>query len=101
MTSGTSAPRDGWSVGIDIGGTFTDVIAIGPRGSVVLKVASTPGNPSDAVAAALSALSEKHGILPRHITRFAHGTTVATNAVIERKGARVGLIATEVFRDIL
>jgi N-methylhydantoinase A/oxoprolinase/acetone carboxylase beta subunit len=101
MTSGSPAPRGGWSVGIDIGGTFTDVIAIGPRGSVVLKVASTPGNPSDAVAAALSALSEKHGISPRDITRFAHGTTVATNAVIERKGARVGLIATEGFRDIL
>lgn len=62
MTSGTPAPHYGWSVGIDIGGTFTDVIAVGPHGSVVLKVASTPGNPSDAVAAALSALSVGHGI---------------------------------------
>jgi N-methylhydantoinase A/oxoprolinase/acetone carboxylase beta subunit len=101
MTSGSPASREGWSVGIDIGGTFTDVIAIGPRGSVVLKVASTPSNPSDAVASALTALSTQHGISPRDITRFAHGTTVATNAVIERKGARVGLIATEGFRDIL
>lgn len=101
MTSGIPAAHNGWSVGIDIGGTFTDVIAIGPRGSVVLKVASTPGNPSAAVTAALSVLSAEHGILPREITRFAHGTTVATNAVIERKGARIGLIATEGFRDIL
>ena len=69
MTSGSPASREGWSVGIDIGGTFTDVIAIGPRGSVVLKVASTPSNPSDAVASALNErpcrrLNQRYMFLP-------------------------------------
>jgi N-methylhydantoinase A len=91
----------GVSVGIDIGGTFTDVIATGPEGITIFKVPSTRSNPSEAVGTAIAELSRRAGIAPEHIVRFAHGTTVATNAVIERKGARVGLIATEGFRDIL
>ena len=89
------------SLGIDIGGTFTDVIAIGPAGTHILKVPTTRANPALAVETALAELGDRFGIAPATITRFAHGTTVATNAVIERKGARVGIIATEGFRDVL
>ena len=91
----------GISVGIDIGGTFTDVIASGPAGIFILKVPSTRANPGDAVRTALAELSQRTGVKANQIVRFAHGTTVATNAVIERQGARVGVIATEGFRDIL
>ena len=89
------------SVGIDIGGTFTDVIATSPAGTRILKVPSTRGNPGEAVLAALRELEMAHAIRPADIRRFAHGTTVATNAVIERKGARVGIVTTEGFRDVL
>jgi N-methylhydantoinase A/oxoprolinase/acetone carboxylase beta subunit len=91
----------GISVGIDIGGTFTDVIASGPRGISILKVPTTRSNPGDAVVTALAELLRRTGVTAEQIVRFAHGTTVATNAVIERKGARVGVIASEGFRDIL
>lgn len=93
--------RKGTHIGIDIGGTFTDVIAIGPAGPSIFKVPSARANPSEAVAEALAQLSRRWDVRGEDIARFAHGTTVATNAVIERKGARVGIIATEGFRDIL
>jgi len=91
----------GISVGIDIGGTFTDVIASGPAGISILKVPTTRANPGDAVATGIAELLRRTGVSAKQIVRFAHGTTVATNAVIERKGARVGVIASEGFRDIL
>jgi N-methylhydantoinase A/oxoprolinase/acetone carboxylase beta subunit len=95
------AASEGTHIGIDIGGTFTDVIAIGRDGTTIFKVPSQRAHPSEAVAAALEKLSRQWNIRGEDIRRFAHGTTVATNAVIERKGARVGLITTEGFRDIL
>src|SRR5262245_28439478 len=91
----------GISVGIDIGGTFTDLIASGPAGISVVKVPTTRANPGDAVATAIVELLHRTGVAANHIVRFAHGTTVATNAVIERKGAHVGVIASQGFRDIL
>ncbi|MDF3009569.1 MAG: 5-oxoprolinase [Burkholderiales bacterium] len=91
----------GLSVGIDIGGTFTDVICVGGADTHIMKVPSTRADPSQAVQAALDRLAAEHGVPAASIERFCHGTTVATNAVIERKGARVGLIATEGFRDII
>ena len=66
-----------------------------------MKVPSTRADPSRAVQSALDRLAAQHGVSAAEIERFCHGTTVATNAVIERKGARVGVIATEGFRDIL
>ncbi len=93
--------EEGTNIGIDIGGTFTDVIAIGHRGTSIFKVPSARANPSEAVAAALTELSRRWDVRGDEIHRFTHGTTVATNAVIERKGARVGIITTEGFRDIL
>jgi N-methylhydantoinase A/oxoprolinase/acetone carboxylase beta subunit len=90
-----------YRVGIDIGGTFTDVVCAGPEGTVTFKTPSTRDDPGRAVGTALDALAERHGIDRARIVRFAHGTTVATNAVIERTGARVGIVTTEGFRDTL
>ena len=83
-------------VGIDTGGTFTDFVQFGPGGLTVHKVRSTPDDPSRAI---LSGLRETaSGVEAPDIV---HGSTVATNAVLERKGARVGLITTEGFEDVL
>ncbi|MFO0523862.1 MAG: hydantoinase/oxoprolinase family protein [bacterium] len=89
-------------VGIDIGGTFTDLVCVLPDGTLRLaKLRSTPSNPARAVLDAVNHLRDAWGVDPSTIGRFVHGTTVATNAVIERKGARIGFIASEGFRDLL
>ncbi|WP_226575733.1 hydantoinase/oxoprolinase family protein [Acuticoccus sediminis] len=89
-------------IGVDIGGTFTDVIcrSAGAPDRVV-KVPTTRGDPSRAVLAAVARLKDEAGIEPGDIVRFVHGTTVATNAVLERKGPKIGLLTTEGFKDIL
>src|SRR5713101_1733955 len=86
-------------VGIDVGGTFTDVTAVdGATGRVVVtKVPSQPNNEAAAVLAGLAAL----GIDGRTVRRLVHGTTVGTNAILERRGARVALITTSGFRDLI
>lgn len=84
-------------VGIEIGGTFTDLVAAGPDGIRVAKVPSTPASPDQAAFAALVAA----GIPFEAIGQLVHGSTVATNAVLERNGARLGLLVTRGFRDIL
>src|ERR1700681_2761607 len=89
-------------IGVDIGGTFTDVVCRLDDGTVrIAKLPTTSGDPSRAVLAALEMAWRDWGLPPGEITRFVHGTTVATNAVLERKGARIGLITTEGFRDVL
>ena len=94
--------REKVSIGIDIGGTFTDVVAIGDSGRLrIAKVPSTRSDPSAAVRTVLQKLLPEWGIAPRDVVRFAHGTTVATNAVLERKGARLGLLASEGFTDVI
>lgn len=89
------------SVGIDIGGTFTDVVCLAADGPTIVKVPSTRSDPADAVRRALGRLAEEHGIAATQFARFCHGTTVATNAVLQHKGARIGLITTRGFRDVL
>ncbi len=85
-----------YRLGIDIGGTFTDIVLIGDDGSVLTqKVASTPDNYAEGIVAGLAPL------LPRQITEIVHGTTVATNTILERKGALTALITTKGFRDVL
>ena len=86
-------------VGVDVGGTFTDVVAFDPDtgGVEVAKVPSTPTDQARGVLDGLAAL----GLDPRLLSGFAHGTTVATNAVLERRGARTVLVVTEGFRDLL
>ena len=101
VTADKNAPATTVSIGIDIGGTFTDVVCTTARGTHILKVPTIRDDPGRAVIAALDLIRDRFGIAPAAITSFAHGTTIATNAVLERKGARVGLIATKGFRDIL
>jgi N-methylhydantoinase A len=86
-------------VGVDVGGTFTDVTAADEvTGRVVVtKVPSLPRAEGEAVLAGLTAL----GIAARDVRRLVHGTTVATNAVLERRGARVALVTTAGFRDLI
>lgn len=84
-------------VGIEIGGTFTDLICIDGGHVRVTKVPSTPSQPEQGFANALDVA----GINPSQIEELAHGSTVATNAVLERKGSRVLLITTRGFRDVL
>ena len=89
-------------VGVDVGGTFTDVVCVREdRRTTVFKVPSTPADPGDAVIAAVERLAAVEGVASGTIAQIAHGTTVATNAVLERKGGRLGIIATEGFRDTL
>ncbi|MBV1799245.1 hydantoinase/oxoprolinase family protein [Siccirubricoccus sp. G192] len=100
-------PRQaGWRIGIDVGGTFTDVVGIAPDGTETLaKSASTPADQSEGVIAGLAELAASlHltlGELLQQTTRIVHGTTVATNALLERKGARVALLTTEGHRDVI
>ncbi|MDX2156935.1 MAG: hydantoinase/oxoprolinase family protein [Hyphomicrobiaceae bacterium] len=101
MTGEATASSPGVSIGIDIGGTFTDVVCATAAGSHILKLPTTRDDPGRAVLAALDLIRDRFAIPPSAITSFAHGTTIATNAVLERKGARVGLVTTKGFRDIL
>jgi N-methylhydantoinase A len=95
-----------YRIGIDVGGTFTDLVALEATGGVTLaKAPSTPADPSLGVMAGLERLAEALGVsldaLLSETERIVHGTTVATNALLERKGARVGLLTTEGHRDVL
>ncbi|VDC25087.1 hydantoinase/oxoprolinase family protein [Pseudogemmobacter humi] len=92
-----------WIVGCDVGGTFTDFCAreTASGRTVIHKRPSTPDDPSRAVLNGLRELAELHSIDPASIGRFAHGTTVATNALLQRKGANVAVITTKGFRDLL
>jgi N-methylhydantoinase A len=89
-------------VAFDIGGTFTDFVLHDDLGAThFLKVPSTPRDPSEAVMRGLETLLARAGIDAGAVGGILHATTVATNAVLERKGAPTGLITTEGFRDVL
>lgn len=92
-------------IGIDVGGTFTDLVVAESHGTDFVKVPSTPDDPSCGVVDALKALAERRCLtlpeLLRQVEVFIHGTTVATNTLIQRNGARLGLITTRGFRDLL
>lgn len=92
-----------WQVGVDVGGTFTDVFAYetGTQRLVSHKVPSTPHDPSVAIANALELLKARFQVDVGAIEQFCHGTTVATNALIQRKGGRIALVTTAGFRDLL
>jgi N-methylhydantoinase A len=84
-------------VGIEVGGTFTDLVAVDGSRVEVVKVPSTPASPDKGAFASLEAA----GLDPAVVTDLVHGSTVATNAILERKGARVAFVTTRGFRDIL
>src|SRR2546422_7500476 len=85
--------------GIDVGGTFTDVTAVDTSTGRVL-VTKVPSQPLDEAAAVLAGLAAL-GIDARSVRRLVHGTTVGTNAILERRGARVALLTTAGFRDLI
>jgi len=88
-------------LGVDVGGTFTDaVLAIEGRLHTG-KAPSTPQDQSEGVMAAVGAVLERAGADAAEVERFAHGMTVATNALLEGKGARTALVATEGFTDLV
>lgn len=89
-------------IGVDVGGTFTDIVCRSSDGRVrIMKLPSTRSDPSRAILNSIGAMADQWGIKAGDITRFTHGTTVATNAVLEHKGASIGLLTTAGFRDVL
>lgn len=91
-----------YRVGVDIGGTFTDIVLLGADGTIhTKKISSSVGNYAEAIVEGLSELFGETGLAGRMIEEIRHGTTVASNAILEHKGARVGLITTKGFRDVL
>lgn len=92
-----------YRIGIDIGGTFTDFAVHETESNRLtgLKVPTVPARPVDAIEAGLKVLVEEHAVSLDRVEYFVHGTTIAVNALIERKGARLGLLVTRGFRDIL
>src|SRR5689334_7913618 len=96
-----------WRVGVDAGGTFTDICIFDESDGrvAVWKVASTPDDPSRGIVAgveeALRRASANGGALAASVSYFGHGTTVATNALIQHRGVKTGLVTTAGFRDLL
>src|SRR6185503_13042662 len=94
--------RTSYRVGVDIGGTFTDIVLLGSDGSVhTKKISSSVEDYARAIVDGLAELFAETGVAPGAIEEIRHGTTVASNAILEQKGARVGLITTKGFRDVL
>jgi N-methylhydantoinase A len=92
-----------YRIGADIGGTFTDLILVNDAGTAfhIGKVLTTPERPDEAVLAGLGQLLDAAGVGPAAVSHLIHGTTLFTNAVIERKGARTALVTTRGFRDAI
>jgi N-methylhydantoinase A len=92
-----------WRIGVDSGGTFTDICLFDDQSGAVAvwKVPSTPSDPSVGIAAGVAESIRRVDATPAAVTYFGHGTTVATNALIQHRGARTGLITTDGFRDLL
>jgi N-methylhydantoinase A len=91
-----------YRVGVDIGGTFTDIVLLGSDGTIhTKKISSSVDNYASAIVQGLDELFAETGLAGGAIEEIRHGTTVASNAILEHKGAKVGLITTKGFRDVL
>ena len=92
-----------WRIGVDIGGTFTDVALVNEdNGRIgIAKVSTTPDDFGAGVVQALSIALDDHNVAPESVSLLSHATTVVTNAILENKGARIALVATRGFRDVL
>ena len=88
-------------LGVDIGGTFTDVVLETPGGLHSTKVLTTYAAPEEAILAGMAQVCAKAGLTPADLGQIIHGTTLATNALIARRGAKTALITTEGFRDVI
>src|SRR4029450_519657 len=90
-------------IGVDVGGTFTDLIYVDDEAGVIRvhKLPTTPDDPSQGTIQGVKELAEEAGAEPSTLDQVFHGTTIATNIVIEHNGARVGMLTTEGYRDIL
>jgi N-methylhydantoinase A len=92
----------GYRLGVDIGGTFTDLVFLGSGGEIrVKKVSSTPDNYARAIGEGIRAVFQEAALRAEQIADVIHGSTVASNAMLERRGARTGLLTTAGFRDVL
>ncbi len=91
-----------YRVGVDIGGTFTDIVLMDENGGVITKkISSNVDNYAQAIVDGLAEVFESHGLSGQDVLEVLHGTTVASNAILEHKGAKTGLIGTKGFRDVL
>ncbi|WP_304440411.1 hydantoinase/oxoprolinase N-terminal domain-containing protein, partial [Frankia sp. EI5c] len=98
MPDHDESPAGRVRLGVDVGGTFTDLVAVDPDGALrFAKVPTVPADPSGGVLAAVAAAA----LAGPRVGTFAHGTTVATNALLERAGARTALVTTRGFRDVI
>jgi N-methylhydantoinase A len=95
------AAASGIALGIDVGGTFTDVLAVDLADSMVVAAFKVPSTPSDPALAAIAGLDRFSERTTQRVSRVFHGTTVGTNTLIEHRGARTALITTKGFRDVL
>ncbi|MDC0987412.1 hydantoinase/oxoprolinase family protein [Alphaproteobacteria bacterium] len=93
----------GISIGVDTGGTFTDLVLIDPSAGrqVIHKLPTTPDDPARGILEGVRALLDSAGVVPSAIDFLVHGTTLATNAMLQRRYAKTGLLTTEGFRDVL
>ncbi len=93
----------GYRLGVDVGGTFTDLLLFNDETGAFWrhKTPSTPHDSSEGILTGVEAITKEADVAPSEIEYFLHGTTVATNAVLEGKGAKVGLIVTEGYRDVM
>ena len=93
----------GYRLGVDVGGTFTDLLLFDTATGAFWrhKTPSTPHDSSEGILNGVTAICADAGVAANQIDYFLHGTTVATNAVLEGKGAKVGLVTTEGYRDIM
>lgn len=92
-----------YMIGVDVGGTFTDLSLFNTENDTIFnyKLSSTPGDPSQAIVNGITETLELLDISPEEISYLAHGTTVATNALIEKKGSRIGIITTQGMKDLM
>ena len=92
-----------YAIAVDVGGTFTDIVLcdLQTNEQRVFKTASTPGDPSQGFMTGVSQILESNGVKPGEVVHIFHGTTIATNSVLENKGAPVGLLTTDGFKYVL
>jgi N-methylhydantoinase A len=95
--------HSGFRIGVDIGGTFTDVVMLDPRSGRLAneKVLTTPDDPAEGVMNGVQRILASEGTAPGDVQSIIHGTTLVANALIERKGVRTALVTTRGFRDVL